>query len=136
MAQLPKQAAVIHCWGHQRHGPISFYNIDHEAKRQAASVSPVFTVAQIDEPDICTLLPYLHCLFHPSARVLKTFLRNFTGLTKGDVTYLNNLTQTCTTCQQTNHNSNICPPPFPHPPNSWTSSRTSRFHPQATHKKG
>ena len=57
-AQLPKQAAVIHCWGHQRHGPVSFYNIDHEAKRQAASVSPVFTVAQIDEPDICTLLSY------------------------------------------------------------------------------
>ena len=55
-AQLPKQAAVIDCWGHQRHSPISFYNdiADHEEKRQAASVSPVFTIAQIDEPNIRT----------------------------------------------------------------------------------
>ena len=46
-AQLPKQAAVIHCWGHQWHTSISFYNniADHEAKQQAASVSPVFTIA-------------------------------------------------------------------------------------------
>ena len=114
-AQLPKQAAVIYCRGHQRHGPISFYNniADHEAKRQAASVSPVFTIVQIDEPNIRTLLSYLHSLFHPSARVLKTFLQNFTGLTKDDVTYLNNLTQTCTMCQQTNPNCNICLPSFP-----------------------
>ena len=113
-AQLPKQAAVIHCWGHQRHSPISFYNIaDHEAKRQAASVSSVFTIAQIDEPDIRTLLSYLHSLFHPSAKVLKTFLQNFIELTKDYVIYLNNLTQTCTTCQQTNPNSNIRPPLSP-----------------------
>ena len=67
-AQLPKQAAVIHCQGHQRHGPISFYNniADHAAKRQAASVSPVFTIAQIDKPNIYTLLSYLYSLFHPS----------------------------------------------------------------------
>ena len=52
VAQLPKQDAVIHCQGHQWHGPIWFYNnrADHEAKPQAASVSPVFTIAQIDEP--------------------------------------------------------------------------------------
>ena len=95
VAQLPKQAAVIHCQGHQRHGPISFYNniADHEAKRQTASVSPVFTLAQIDEPNICTLLSYLHSLFHPSAKVLKAFLQNFIELTKDDVTYLNNLTK-------------------------------------------
>ena len=139
--QLPKQAAVIHCRGHQRHSPISFYNniSDHEAKRQAASVSSVFAIAQIDEPDIRTLLSYLHSLFHPSAKVLKTSLQNFIELTKDDVIYLNNLTQTCTTCQWTNPNSNIRPPSCPHPPNSWTSSRTrlvGRFHPHATHKKG
>ena len=29
------------------------------------------------------------------------------------MTYLNNLTQTCTICQQTHRNSNIRPPPFP-----------------------
>ena len=29
------------------------------------------------------------------------------------MTYLNNLTQTCTICQRTNPNSNIHPPPFP-----------------------
>ena len=77
-AQLPKQAAVIRCRGHQRHGPISFYNniADHEAKQQAASVSPVFTIAQVDEPNSHTLLSYLHSLFHPSAKVLKTFLQN------------------------------------------------------------
>ena len=107
-----KQAAVIHCWGHQRHGHISFYNniADHKAQRQAASVSPVFTIAQTDEPNIHTLLSYLHSLFHPSTKVLKAFLQNFIELTKDDGTYLNNLTQTCTTCQQTNHNSNIHPP--------------------------
>ena len=112
-----KQAAVIHCWGHQLHGPISFYNNikDHEAKakRQTASVSPVFTMAQIDKPNICTLLSYLHSLFHPSTKVLKAFLQNFIELTKDDATYLNNLTQTCTNCHQTNPNSNIRPPPFP-----------------------
>ena len=117
VAQLPKQAAVIHCQGHQQHGPISFYNNikDHEAKakRQTASVSPVFTMAQIDEPNLRTLLSYLHSLFHPSAKVRKAFLQNFIELTKDDVTYLNSLTQTCTICQQTNPNTNICPPPFP-----------------------
>ena len=78
-AQLPKQAAVIRCQGHQRHGPISFYNniADHEAKQQAASVSPVFTIAQVDKPNSHTLLSYLHSLFHPSAKVLKTFLQNY-----------------------------------------------------------
>ena len=76
-AQLPKQDAVIYCWGHQRHGPISFFcNIgDHEAKRQSASVSPVFAIAQIDEPNIRTLLSYLQSLFHPSGRVLSAFFR-------------------------------------------------------------
>ena len=77
-----------------------------------ASVSPVFTIAQIDEPNIHTLLSYLHSLFHLSAKVLKAFLQNFIK-TKDDVTYLNNLTQTCSICQWTNPNSNICPPPFP-----------------------
>ena len=78
VAQLPKQAAVIHCREHQGHSPISFYNniADHEAKRQAASVSPVFTIAQTDEPNIHTLLSYLHSLFHPSAKVRKAFLQN------------------------------------------------------------
>ena len=82
MAQLPKQDAVIHCQGHERHGPISFYNnrADHEAKSQAASVSPIFTTAQIDEPNIHTLLSYLHSLFHPSTKVLQ----NFIELTKDD----------------------------------------------------
>ena len=82
VAQLPKQAAVIHCWGHQRHGHISFYNniADHKAKWQAASVSPVFTTAQTDEPNIHTLLSYLHSLFHSSAKVLKAFLQNFIEL--------------------------------------------------------
>ena len=75
MAQLPKQATVIHCWEHQQHSSISFYNniADHEAKRQAASVSPVFTMAQIDEPNIRTLLSYLHSLFHPSAKGKSTY---------------------------------------------------------------
>ena len=58
-AQLPRQAAVIHFRGHQRHSSISFYNniADHEAKWQTASVvlcSPVFTMAQIYEPNIHT----------------------------------------------------------------------------------
>ena len=70
-------------------------------------------MAQTDEPNIHTLLSYLHSLFHPSTKVLKTFLQNFIELTKDDVTYLINLTQTCTICQQTNPNSNIRPPPFP-----------------------
>ena len=37
VAQLPKQDAVIHCQGHQQHGPISFYNniAGHETKWQA-----------------------------------------------------------------------------------------------------
>ena len=39
--------------------------------------------------------------------------KNFIKLTKDDVTYLNNLTQTCIICQGTNPNSNICPLPFP-----------------------
>ena len=83
------------------------------------SPSPVFTIAQIDKPNICTLLSYLHSLFHPSAKELKAFLQNFIELTKDDVTYLNNLTQTCTICQWTNPNSNIRPPTkfvdiFPH----------------------
>ena len=49
VAQFPKQAAVIHCQRHQRHSPISFYNniTDHKTKQHAASVSPVFTIAQI-----------------------------------------------------------------------------------------
>ena len=102
-----KQAAVIHCWGHQWRSPISFYIADHEAKRQATSISPVFTTAQIDEPNICTLLSYLHSLFHPSAKVLKAFLQNFIELTKDDMTYLNSLTQTCTICQRTNPNTNM-----------------------------
>ena len=115
VAQLPKQAAVIHCQGHQGHSPISFYNntADREAKWQASAVSSVFTIAQIDEPDIRTLLSYLHSFFHPSAKVLKTFLQNFIELTKDNVIYLNNLTQTCTTCQRTNPNSNIRLPPVP-----------------------
>ena len=138
-AQLPRQAAVIHFQGHQRHSSISFYNntADHEAKQQAASVSPVFTIAQIDKPNICTLLSYLHSLFHPSAKVLKAFLQNCIELTKDNVACLNNLTQICTICQWTN--SNIRPRSFPHPPNSQTSSRTrlaGRFHPHATSKKG
>ena len=97
-AQLPRQATVIHCRGHQRHSSISFYNniADHEAKWQAASVSPVFTMAQIYEPNIHTLLSYLHSLFHPSAKVLKAFLQNCIELTKDNVTCLNNLTQICT----------------------------------------
>ena len=70
-------------------------------------------MAQIDEPHIRTLLSRLHSLFHPSTKVLKAFLQNFIGLTKDDVTYLNNLTQTYTVCQRTNPNSNIRPPPFP-----------------------
>ena len=70
-------------------------------------------MAQIDEPNVRPLLWYLHSLFHPSTKVLKTFLQNFIELTKDDVTYLINLTQTCTICQQTNPNSNIRPPPFP-----------------------
>ena len=79
VAQLPKQAAIIHCQGHQQHGRISFYNnvAGQEAKPQAASVSPVFTIAQIDEPNISTLLSYLHSLSHHSARVLMSFLQNF-----------------------------------------------------------
>ena len=77
------------------------------------SPSPVFTIAQIDKPNICTLLSYLHSFFHPSAKVLKTFLQNFIELTKDNVAYLNNLTQTCITCQRTNPNSNIHPPSFP-----------------------
>jgi len=138
-AQLPKQAALIHGRRHQRHSPSSFYNniTDHDTKRQAASVSPVFSIAQIDEPNIHTLLSYLHSLFHPSTKVLKACLQNFIKLTKDDVTYLNNLTQTCTICQQTNPN--IRPHSFPHPPNSQTSSCTrlaGRFHPHATCKKG
>ena len=114
-AQLQKQATVIHCWGHQLHGPISFYNniADHKARWQATSVSLVFTIAQIDEPNICILLSYLHSLFQPSAKVLKAFLQNFIELTKNNVTYLNNMTQMCTICQWTNPNSNIRPPPFP-----------------------
>ena len=84
-----------------------------------ASVSPVFTMAQTDEPNIHTLLSYLHSLFQPSAKVLKAFFQNFIELTKDNVTYLNNLTQTCTICQWTNPNSNIRPPTkfvdiFPH----------------------
>ena len=139
VAQLPKQAALIHGRRHQRHSPISFYNnvTDHDTKQQAASVSPVFSIAQIDEPNIHTLLSYLHSLFHPSTKVLKACLQNFIKLTKDDVTYLNNLTQTCTICQQTNPN--IRPHSFPHPPNSQTSSRTrlaGRFHPHATCRKG
>ena len=112
-AQLPRQAAVIHCQGYQQRSSVSFYNnrANHEAKPQAASVSPVFTMDQIDEPHIRTLFSYLHSLFHPSAKVLKAFLQNCIELTKDDVTYLNNLTQTCTICQWTN--SNIRPPPFP-----------------------
>ena len=55
----------------------------------------------------------LHFTFHPSAKVLKAFLQNFIELTKDDVIYLNNLTQTCAICQQTNPNSNIRPPPSP-----------------------
>ena len=70
-------------------------------------------MAQIDEPHIRTLLSRLHSLFHPSTKVLKAFLQNFIGLTKDDVTYLNNLTQTCPICQRTNPNTNICPTPFP-----------------------
>ena len=110
-AQLPRQAAVIHCQGYQQRSSVSFYNsiADHEAKWQAASVSPVFTMDQIDEPHIRTLFSYLHSLFHPSAKVLKTFLQNFIELTKDNVIYLNNLTQTCAICQQTNPNSNLRP---------------------------
>ena len=82
VAQLPKQAAVIHCQRHQQHSPISFYNniTDHKTKWQATSVSPVFTIAQIGEPNIHTLLSYLHSLFHPSAKVLNAFLQNFIKL--------------------------------------------------------
>ena len=114
-AQFPKQAAVILCQRHQVHSPTSFYSnvTDHDTKRQAASVSPVFTIVQTDEPNIHTLLSYLHSLFHPSAKVLKAFLQNFIKLFKDDITYLNNLTQTYTVCQRTNPNSNIRPPPFP-----------------------
>ena len=48
VSQLRKQAAVIYFRGHQWHSPISFYNniADHQTKRQAAFVSPVFTMAQ------------------------------------------------------------------------------------------
>ena len=119
MAQLPKQATVIHCWEHQQHSSISFYNniADHEAKRQAASVSPVFTMAQIDEPNI----PHYFHIYIPfstplqKAKVLTAFLQNFIELTQDDVTYLNNLTQTCSICQWTNSNSNIRPPPLSPP---------------------
>ena len=81
-AQLPKRAAVIHWRGHQRHGPISFYNniADHEAKRQTTSVSPIFAMAQIDELNIRPLLSHLHSLFHPSTKVLRAFLQNFIEL--------------------------------------------------------
>ena len=68
-------------------------------QQQAASVSPAFTIAQIGEPNTHTLLSYLHSFFHPSAKVLKAFLQNFIKLTKDDVTYLNNLTQTCAISQ-------------------------------------
>ena len=78
-------------------------------------VGPVFTIAQIDEPNIRTLLSYLHSLFHPSTIVLKTFLQDFIGLTKDNVTSLNNLTQTCIICQWTNPNSNSHRPPSPFP---------------------
>ena len=139
-AQLPKQAAVVHWWGHQRHGPISFYNniADHKAKPQAALVNLVFTIAQIDKPNIRTLLSYLHSVFHLSTEVLKAFLQNFIELTKDDVTYLNNLTQTCTICQRTNPDSNIHPPPFPtHQIREHLPTRLAgRFHPHATRKKG
>ena len=141
VAQFPKQASVIHCWRHQRHIPISFYNYttDHETKQQATSVSHVFTIAQIGEPNIHTSLSYLHSLFHPSAKVLDSFLQNFIKLTKDVMTYLNNLTQIYTICQWTSPNSNIHPPSFPHPPNSQTSFHTrlaGRFQPYATCKKG
>ena len=82
-------------------------------KWQATSVSPAFTITQIGEPNIHTLLSYLHSLFHPSAKVLKAFLQNFIELTKDNVTYLNNMTQICTICRRTNPNSNIRPAPFP-----------------------
>ena len=49
------------------------------------------------------------------AKVLTAFLQNFIELTKDDVTYLNNLTQTCSICQWTNSNSNIRPPPLSPP---------------------
>ena len=103
-----------------------------------ASVSPVFTMAQTDEPNICTLLSYLHSLFQPSAKVLKAFFQNFIELTKDNVTYLNNLTQTCTICQRTNPDSNIHPPPFPtHQIREHLPTRLAgRFHPHATRKKG
>ena len=82
---------------------------DHKAKPQAASVNTVFTIAQIDDPNILTLFSYLYSLFHIPTKVLKAFLQNFIELTKDDVTYLNNLTQTCTICQWTNPDSNIRP---------------------------
>ena len=78
VAQLSKQAAVIHCRRHQRHSPISFYNniADHEAKWQAASVSSVFTIAQIDEPNITSLtpVPYFH-IYIPFSTLLQKYLR-------------------------------------------------------------
>ena len=61
VAQLPKQAAIIYCWGHQRHGPISFcYNTaDHKAKRQSASVSPVFQVSSVQFSSVAQSCPTL-----------------------------------------------------------------------------
>ena len=142
--QLPKQAIVIHCGGHQRHGSISFYNniADHEAKWQAASVSPVFTTTQIDEPNIHTLLSYLHSLFHPSAKVLKTFLQNFIELTKDNVTYLNNLTQICALVSRQTLILTFAPAPSPAFPTHQirgplpTQDWQVDFHPHATCKKG
>ena len=107
-------------WTAAHQAPLSmgFSRQEYWSGEPLPSPSPVFTIAKIGELNIHTLLSYLHSLFHPSIKVLKTFLQNFIKLTKDDVTYLNDLTQTSTICRQTHPNSNIRPPSFPHPPNS------------------
>ena len=59
---------------------------------------------------------YFH-IYIPFSTSLQKYLRlsfrTLLKLTKDNVTYLNNLTQTCSIGQWTNPNSNICPPPFP-----------------------
>lgn len=77
-ALLPKRAAILHCRGPQKRGPISTYNnaSDQKAKEVALThpslQSPtVLTLTMTDSPTTKEILPYLHSLFHLSTKVLQ-----------------------------------------------------------------
>ena len=75
-------------------------------------------VLSLLQPKLMSLISahYFHIYISfstPLQKYLRLSFRTLLKLTKDNVTYLNNLTQTCAICQWTNPNSNIRPTPFP-----------------------